>query len=159
SPARPRADPRPPPNRERRAVGRAADPVHVRTRDLSGADGPAPERPAAIGPDAAGMGPPVRHGRASGSVCVRRRRARQRSELRHRRQRMTFIESDTSHATSVTEQPRAEARGRPGPSSWTILAYLAGDNDLEGALLGDLREMERVGSRPGSVEILARVDR
>ncbi len=72
---------------------------------------------------------------------------------------MTFIESDTSHATSVTEQPRAEARGRPGPSSWTILAYLAGDNDLEGALLGDLREMERVGSRPGSVEILARVDR
>jgi hypothetical protein len=72
---------------------------------------------------------------------------------------MTFIESETSHATSATEQPRGEARGRPGPSSWTILAYLAGDNDLEGALLGDLREMERVGSRPGSVEILAQVDR
>jgi hypothetical protein len=40
-----------------------------------------------------------------------------------------------------------------------VLAYLAGDNDLEGALLGDLREMERVGSRPGSVEVLVQVDR
>jgi hypothetical protein len=73
---------------------------------------------------------------------------------------MTFIETDTtSHATSVAEQPTADARGRPNPSDWTVLAYLAGDNDLEGALLGDLREMERVGSRPGSVEILAQVDR
>ncbi len=45
------------------------------------------------------------------------------------------------------------------PADWTVLAYLAGDNDLEGALLGDLREMERVGSWPGVVEILAQVDR
>ena len=44
-------------------------------------------------------------------------------------------------------------------AAWMVLAYLAGDNDLEGALLGDLREMERVGSRPGSVEIVAQVDR
>jgi hypothetical protein len=51
------------------------------------------------------------------------------------------------------------ATGKPTPAHWTVLAYLAGDNDLEGALLDDLREMERVGSRPGSVEIVAQVDR
>ena len=40
-----------------------------------------------------------------------------------------------------------------------MLAYLAGDNDLAEALGEDLAEMERVGSRPGSVEILAQLDR
>jgi hypothetical protein len=44
-------------------------------------------------------------------------------------------------------------------AQWLVLAYLAGDNDLEGVLLGDLAEMERVGSRPGSVEMLAQLDR
>ncbi|MBI4635692.1 MAG: hypothetical protein HY727_05025, partial [Candidatus Rokubacteria bacterium] len=51
-----------------------------------------------------------------------------------------------------------DARG-PTQAEWLVLAYLAGDNDLEGALLDDLGEMERVGSRPGAVEILAQVDR
>jgi hypothetical protein len=45
------------------------------------------------------------------------------------------------------------------PAEWLVLAYLAGDNDLEGALLRDLGEMERVGSRPGRVEVLVQVDR
>jgi hypothetical protein len=54
---------------------------------------------------------------------------------------------------------QADARGKTGPAHWTVLAHLAGDNDLEGALLDDLREMERVGSRPGAVEILAQLDR
>ena len=40
-----------------------------------------------------------------------------------------------------------------------MLEYLAADNDLEGELLSDLAEMERVGSTPGVVEILAQVDR
>ena len=31
---------------------------------------------------------------------------------------------------------------------WLVLAYLAADNDLEGELLKDLAEMERVRSRP-----------
>ena len=44
-------------------------------------------------------------------------------------------------------------------ADWTVLAYFAGDNNLEGALLEDLNEMEAVGSRPGSVEILAQIDR
>jgi len=52
------------------------------------------------------------------------------------------------------------AAGLPAPETeWLILAYMAGDNNLEGELLGDLAEMERVGSQPGQVEILAEVDR
>ena len=50
-------------------------------------------------------------------------------------------------------------REKPKPADWTILAYLAGDNDLEGAALEDINEMEQVGSRPGSVEVLVQVDR
>ena len=73
---------------------------------------------------------------------------------------MMFRNEDAGGARVSREKPAsAEARGKAAPADWTVLAYLAGDNDLEGALLGDLREMERVGSRPGSVEILAQVDR
>ena len=56
--------------------------------------------------------------------------------------------------------PRSQAKptGRP-EAQWQVLAYLAADNDLEGELLTDLAEMERVGSRPGVVEVLAQVDR
>jgi hypothetical protein len=62
-------------------------------------------------------------------------------------------------AATVDECASAQPRKETAPANWTVLAYLAGDNDLEGSLLGDLREMERVGSRPGSVEIVAQVDR
>ncbi len=73
---------------------------------------------------------------------------------------MMFRNEDAGGALVSREKAAsAEARGKAAPADWTVLAYLAGDNDLEGALLGDLREMERVGSRPGSVEILAQVDR
>ena len=44
-------------------------------------------------------------------------------------------------------------------ADWLVLAYLAADNDLEGELLTDLAEMERVGSRPGVVDVLAQIDR
>ncbi|MGH7334623.1 MAG: clostripain-related cysteine peptidase, partial [Candidatus Rokuibacteriota bacterium] len=44
-------------------------------------------------------------------------------------------------------------------AQWTILAYLAADNDLEAAAIADIKEMERVGSRPGQVEIVVQVDR
>jgi hypothetical protein len=60
---------------------------------------------------------------------------------------------------TLVEGSDAPARGTAAPARWTVLAYLAGDNDLEGSLLGDLREMERVGSRPGSIEIVAQLDR
>ncbi len=74
---------------------------------------------------------------------------------------MMFVRDQESSGSvaSLEESPQAQTRGKTAPVNWTVLAYLAGDNDLEGALLGDLREMERVGSRPGSVEILAQVDR
>lgn len=73
---------------------------------------------------------------------------------------MMFRTEEAGGAPVAREKPAsAEARGKAAPADWTVLAYLAGDNDLESALLGDLREMERVGSRPGSVEILAQVDR
>jgi hypothetical protein len=48
------------------------------------------------------------------------------------------------------------AKAKP---DWLVMAYLAADNDLEGELLADLAEMERVGSIPGLVEVLAQVDR
>jgi len=40
-----------------------------------------------------------------------------------------------------------------------VLAYLAADNDLEVAAIADIKEMERVGSRAGQVEIVVQVDR
>jgi hypothetical protein len=63
--------------------------------------------------------------------------------------------------TETVSRPRPAGRGlhQPAPARWLVLAYLAGDNDLEGALVQDLGEMERVGSRQGSVEILAQLDR
>ncbi len=73
---------------------------------------------------------------------------------------MMFHDQDAGGAVAtLDERASVRARGKATPASWTVLAYLAGDNDLESSLLGDLREMERVGSRPGSVEILAQVDR
>ncbi len=66
---------------------------------------------------------------------------------------------DHESGGSVAARPLTDARAQAAPANWTVLAYLAGDNDLEGALLGDLKEMERVGSRPGEVEIVAQVDR
>jgi hypothetical protein len=68
-------------------------------------------------------------------------------------------EESSGGVATIEENPKAPARGKAGPAHWTVLAYMAGDNDLEGALLDDLREMERVGSRPGAVEILAQLDR
>lgn len=75
---------------------------------------------------------------------------------------MTFVQDhDTTRGgvATVEESPSARVQAKAAPADWNMLAYLAGDNDLEGALLADLREMERVGSWPGSVEIVAQVDR
>ena len=63
-------------------------------------------------------------------------------------------------AAAAVPHPQAKVTtpSRPG-AHWLVLEYLAADNDLEGELLSDLAEMERVGSTPGVVEILAQVDR
>lgn len=44
-------------------------------------------------------------------------------------------------------------------AEWTILAYLAGDNDLEGAAIKDVNEMEEVGSQEGGANIVVQIDR
>jgi hypothetical protein len=47
--------------------------------------------------------------------------------------------------------PRLAFKPVPGPhpeAQWLVLEYLAADNNLEGELLDDLAEMERVGSSP-----------
>jgi hypothetical protein len=45
---------------------------------------------------------------------------------------------------TLEESPKAQGRATAPPARWTVLAYLAGDNDLEGVLLDDLKEMDRV---------------
>ena len=94
----------------------------------------------------------------------------------HRRRRRSAPAPDLSPSCPVTrrmpmldpltpERPVAP-RTRPktthvsqSEADWLVLAYLAADNDLEGELLTDLAEMERVGSRPGVVDVLAQIDR
>jgi hypothetical protein len=70
------------------------------------------------------------------------------------------LDGDGPGGSTATLDAHDRRRRKPTrKADWLVLAYLAGDNDLESALLDDLREMERVGSRPRSVEILAQVDR
>jgi hypothetical protein len=44
------------------------------------------------------------------------------------------------------------------PTPWTVLVWMAGDNDLESYALEDLDEIKRVGSGPG-LTVVAQVDR
>jgi hypothetical protein len=68
--------------------------------------------------------------------------------------------STRTHEPAVLPDPHAKVSTPSAPEAqWLVLGYLAADNDLEGELLADLAEMERVGSTPGVVEILAQVDR
>jgi hypothetical protein len=69
--------------------------------------------------------------------------------------------SDTlAHEPAPLPHPHAKVAKPSGPEAqWLVLEYLAADNNLEGELLSDLAEMERVGSTPGVVEVLAQVDR
>jgi len=47
---------------------------------------------------------------------------------------------------------------QPGVAEWTVLVYSDADNDLEGQLLDDLDEMERIGSVKG-VNVVMQIDR
>ncbi len=58
---------------------------------------------------------------------------------------------------------RAGERSKPHPimstpKSWTVLVYIAGDNNLDGAGVADLSEMKKVGSTD-AVNIVAQFDR
>jgi hypothetical protein len=46
----------------------------------------------------------------------------------------------------------------PGQRAWTVLVWMAGDNDLEGAAVDDLKELKKVGSTD-DVAVAAQVDR
>jgi hypothetical protein len=48
--------------------------------------------------------------------------------------------------------------GKPVKKQWSILVYLAGDNDLDGAGVTDLREMKQVGSN-ADIHIVCQFDR
>ena len=61
-------------------------------------------------------------------------------------------------ANPIHPRRPAHAHGR-GQAKWLVLTYMAGDNDLEGAAIDDIKQMETVGSRPGEVEVVVQVDR
>jgi hypothetical protein len=44
-------------------------------------------------------------------------------------------------------------------SKWTIMIYMAGDNDLSNRCVDDLLKLQRVGSREGLLDIVVQVDR
>jgi hypothetical protein len=63
------------------------------------------------------------------------------------------------HSRVVPIHPRQAAHAHSrGPAKWLVLAYMAGDNDLAGAAIDDINEMEAVGSRAGDVEVVVQVD-
>ncbi len=49
-------------------------------------------------------------------------------------------------------------KGTAAEKQWTVMVYLAGDNNLDSAGVVDLKEMKKVGSTPG-LNILAQFDR
>jgi len=58
----------------------------------------------------------------------------------------------------VKSQKRKNAGGAGAGADWTVMVYLAGDNNLDGAGVADLREMKKVGSS-ASVNVIAQFDR
>ena len=74
---------------------------------------------------------------------------------------MTHRPVSTPHdrrANPIHPRKPAHAHIR-GPAKWLVMAYMAGDNDLESFAVGDIKEMEKVGSRPGEVDVVVQIDR
>jgi len=83
-----------------------------------------------------------------------------------------FISGRTESANFPTADPYQEMNaggmdgfvaklapeGSPAIADWTILVYMNGDNNLEGSAIGDINEMEVVGST-ADVNIVVQVDR
>jgi hypothetical protein len=64
-----------------------------------------------------------------------------------------------AHAISAAKsKKRKNAGGAGAGADWTVMVYLAGDNNLDGAGVADLREMKKVGSS-ASVNVIAQFDR
>ena len=66
----------------------------------------------------------------------------------------------TLAATNTIQRPTAPAAHttNAGVADWTVLVYMASDNDLETAALANLREIAQVGSS-ANLNIVAQVDR
>jgi len=62
-----------------------------------------------------------------------------------------------AHAKS-TKKSSKPAKKATANADWTIMVYLAGDNNLDGAGVADLHEMKKVGSS-ASVNVIAQFDR
>ncbi len=58
----------------------------------------------------------------------------------------------------VGGEPITSAQARQQRASWTVMVYLAADNDLEEYALGDMDEMEVIGST-SAVNIIVQLDR
>ena len=64
-----------------------------------------------------------------------------------------------AHVTSAAKsKKRKNAGGAGAGADWTVMVYLAGDNNLDGAGVADLREMKKVGSS-AFVNVIAQFDR
>ena len=50
------------------------------------------------------------------------------------------------------------ASSASGKAKWTVMVYMAGDNNLDGAVLRDIAEMAKVGSTR-DVNVLVQLDR
>ena len=61
-----------------------------------------------------------------------------------------------AHVTSPAKSKKRKNAG--AGADWTVMVYLAGDNNLDGAGAADLREMKKVGSS-ASVNVIAQFDR
>src|SRR6266404_3740600 len=62
-----------------------------------------------------------------------------------------------AHPISAAKSKKRKNAGSAG-ADWTVMVYLAGDNNLDGAGVADLREMKKVGSS-ASVNVIAQFDR
>ncbi|MDI9570291.1 MAG: clostripain-related cysteine peptidase [Pseudomonadota bacterium] len=51
-----------------------------------------------------------------------------------------------------------KVKGNSGQAKWTVMVYMAGDNNLDGAALRDMKEMDQVGSTK-DVNVLVQLDR
>ncbi|KAF0163260.1 MAG: subtilisin [Rhodocyclaceae bacterium] len=68
---------------------------------------------------------------------------------------------DTGGLTAADDfvlRTQAATTGSPTQSTWTIMVYLAADNNLEGAAIDDINEME-LANLPANVNVVVMVDR
>jgi hypothetical protein len=67
--------------------------------------------------------------------------------------------SIASAKSKKSKKRKSKNEGVAGAGAdWTVMVYLAGDNNLDGAGVADLREMKKVGSS-ASVNVIAQFDR